>query len=225
MDEDQKVRHYLQVPYNEKELAKDHGAKWNSKRKQWYMPGYFVDSNDLAKWFSFEEDFILFAEIFYLAKSKQLCWKCHRKTFIYAVLFYNYEYNSNPGDYIEIAGREVDIGAWYYDSDPFFCNLSELNNESINKLTKIKDSIIEPFVSIARRQNGQQYCDHCKAKQGNYYLFDEVDSPFAFIDPELLYKVDLYKLNVFVKSNASPSYSSLEGKDTFIKNAIIKTLK
>lgn len=29
---------YLNVPYNQRELAKQHGAKWNPDKKQWYLP-------------------------------------------------------------------------------------------------------------------------------------------------------------------------------------------
>lgn len=39
---------YLNVPYNEKDEAKELGAKWDKDKKQWYMPQ--VDSTPFAKW-------------------------------------------------------------------------------------------------------------------------------------------------------------------------------
>lgn len=39
---------YLNVPYNEKDEAKELGAKWDKDKKQWYIPQ--VDSTPFAKW-------------------------------------------------------------------------------------------------------------------------------------------------------------------------------
>ncbi len=39
---------YLNVPYNEKDEAKELGAKWDKDKKQWYLPQ--VDSTPFAKW-------------------------------------------------------------------------------------------------------------------------------------------------------------------------------
>lgn len=30
---------YLNCPYSQKHVAKQHGAKWDAERKQWYYPG------------------------------------------------------------------------------------------------------------------------------------------------------------------------------------------
>lgn len=42
---------YLKVPYDQRELAKKHGAKWNPDKKQWYLPPG-VDLADEIKHFS-----------------------------------------------------------------------------------------------------------------------------------------------------------------------------
>ena len=42
---------YLNVPYEQRELAKKHGAKWNPDKKQWYLPPG-VDLADEIKHFS-----------------------------------------------------------------------------------------------------------------------------------------------------------------------------
>ena len=42
---------YLKVPYEQRELAKKHGAKWNPDKKQWYLPPG-VDLADEIKHFS-----------------------------------------------------------------------------------------------------------------------------------------------------------------------------
>ena len=45
---DESERIYLNVPYNEKDEAKELGAKWDKDKKQWYIPQ--VDSAPFAKW-------------------------------------------------------------------------------------------------------------------------------------------------------------------------------
>lgn len=42
---------YLKVPYEQRDLAKKHGAKWNPDKKQWYLPAG-VDLADEIKHFS-----------------------------------------------------------------------------------------------------------------------------------------------------------------------------
>ncbi|MGG3575430.1 DUF5710 domain-containing protein [Bacillus gobiensis] len=65
-------RYYQNVPYAEKEKAKQEGAKWHPIRKQWYTHGYFVDSDDFAEWLDFEEEYTLFAAPhFYIASMVQ----------------------------------------------------------------------------------------------------------------------------------------------------------
>lgn len=48
---EQKNGTYLKVPYEQRELAKKHGAKWNPDRKQWYLPAG-VEMADEIKHFS-----------------------------------------------------------------------------------------------------------------------------------------------------------------------------
>ncbi len=43
-------RNYLYVPFEEREAAKDAGAKWDWKAKRWYAPTDRADSAELARW-------------------------------------------------------------------------------------------------------------------------------------------------------------------------------
>ena len=44
-----KTRHFLAVPYEEKEAAKAAGAKWDKRAKSWYAPEG-ADIDKLARW-------------------------------------------------------------------------------------------------------------------------------------------------------------------------------
>ncbi len=49
-------RAYLDVPYEEREAAKDAGAKWDWRAKSWYAPEDLADSTELARWKPRERD-------------------------------------------------------------------------------------------------------------------------------------------------------------------------
>ena len=68
---------YLEVPFDEKDEVKKLGAKWNSKRKKWFVPKD-VNNQIFTKWIpEYETEFSVKAvSPFYLVKSKEPCWKC-----------------------------------------------------------------------------------------------------------------------------------------------------
>jgi exodeoxyribonuclease VII large subunit len=42
--------HYLDVPFSEKELAKQQGARWDPLRKKWYVPAHIEDFSPFSRW-------------------------------------------------------------------------------------------------------------------------------------------------------------------------------
>lgn len=40
---------YLDVPYQEKDIAKKRGAKWDGEEKKWYVP-QGIDINNFVEW-------------------------------------------------------------------------------------------------------------------------------------------------------------------------------
>lgn len=40
---------YLQVPYKEKEIAKDLGAKWDPQERLWFIPNG-IELKDFSRW-------------------------------------------------------------------------------------------------------------------------------------------------------------------------------
>lgn len=47
--EESRARVYLNVPYAEKDEAKKYGAKWDSSKRKWYVPGG-VSPDPFQKW-------------------------------------------------------------------------------------------------------------------------------------------------------------------------------
>ncbi|MFC7802870.1 DUF5710 domain-containing protein [Bacillus subtilis] len=185
-------RYYLNVPYKEREKAKEEGAKWHPLRKQWYTEGYFVDNDDFARWLDYEPSYTKFSPDFNIVKSHRSCWNCYKSTPVYGVMCDEYEYYGDPGDPIQVGSKEIYFSQWYKDDEPAFFPLSHLSNETLNQLSLINHPVIEKCISIAKRKNSQQYCIHCSAKQGNFYLFEEFDSPFRINNAA---NIDFYKID------------------------------
>ncbi|RDY67651.1 hypothetical protein DXT76_19175 [Halobacillus trueperi] len=216
-----KKRYYLNVPYKEKEAAKNLGAKWHPGRRRWYIEE-IVDNEDFNKWLNYEEEYSLFAMRFYLAASVRCCWKCKNNSRILGVLYDSYEH-LYPDLYV-IGSKEIDVNTWYKEYEPFFSPLSELTDETLQALESVNHPMAKECVTLAKKKNAQQYCEHCNAKQGNYHLFEEIDSPFSFMDPNLLSDIRLYKVNFPVKSYSTPSFSSLGNKRAFVRKATIEVI-
>lgn len=69
----------LNVPYAEKNLTKQQGAKWNPQLKSWYIDDVSKISA-VSKWLG---KCNIICETLYLLKKKQTCWKCRKNTAVY----------------------------------------------------------------------------------------------------------------------------------------------
>ncbi|MFA6698849.1 MAG: exodeoxyribonuclease VII large subunit [Thiomicrospira sp.] len=47
--------HYLNVPFSEKELAKQQGARWDPLRRKWYVPPQIDDLKPFSRWLNHNE--------------------------------------------------------------------------------------------------------------------------------------------------------------------------
>lgn len=221
-DNSEELRYYLQVPFKEKELAKTRGAKWNPIRKQWYTFD-ISEYEQFRKWLNFDSEFTVFADSFFIAESSRLCWKCVRETPVYALYLTKYEYAEWP-DYIDMTDEMNQTPEWFKDSSAFFTEPSEIHVDSIKSFQHIQHPIIQRIIQISSTQNGQQYCKNCSAKQGNFFLFEEVDSPFGFLDNDRSKKIKLYKIQYPIKINAGPNYDSSVEYFCLHKNNLFETI-
>lgn len=216
-----KGRYYLNVPYHEKEIAKKEGARWHPHRKQWYT-NYFGDDNQFAKWLDYEMEYTMYANEFYLASSYRNCWRCKTDTPVYALYFNKFEYADGP-DEIEIGNIEVFLAEWRLESGATFFQPSGIHSDTIHVLEKNDHPMIKKLVSI-NKQKGKQVCQNCGAKQGNNYLFAEVDSPFVMFNNDKLKKIKLYMINVPMKINDYPGFDSSLNHNRLMKTVSIEII-
>ncbi len=82
------ARFYLNVPFEEKDLAKQKGAQWDQEQRKWFVPQgknpiYFI------RWIKElnEHDYNVFSQRFYIAESYQSCWRCKKTTPVFGIFF------------------------------------------------------------------------------------------------------------------------------------------
>ena len=85
---DKGVNLYLEVPYIEKDIVKNLGAKWDPVKKKWFIQNN-RNTEPFKQWLPSKkesEDENLRAEYFYLAKTYRDCYECNKSTLVWAII-------------------------------------------------------------------------------------------------------------------------------------------
>ncbi len=154
----------LNVPFAQKDEAKKLGARWNPELKKWYVS----DRKQYAKFEKWLDGQLIVTDQIYIVEGIRTCYRCEKDTTVIGFGvdtcfdIHDQECSSNAGD---ICICEIDSG------------IPKALAAQLEKRYGFKQSYSKTtgVTSFANR------CCHCHALQGNYFLFEEVDSPF-FID-------------------------------------------
>lgn len=170
---------YLNVPYKEKDEVKSLGAKWNPKVKKWYIDIHPEEYTKFSKWILRDtNDAIIATEYIYVIEGKQNCWKCGNLTKIIGLgigeFIHIYREIDDPQD--ELVEDYVDFGevlhlAWVSNEDDIPPKLLRYLKENYSIKTGYSKTIGGKCFA--------NHCDCCGALQGNWFLFDEPDSPLS----------------------------------------------
>lgn len=178
----------LNVPYAEKEEVKALGAKWDPQIKKWYA---VKDYLKFKKWIGIRDDeggtgygAKVISEYIYIVEGMRQCFKCQKMT---PVICFGFK------KLLEIDTLErrimyyedetmLTIAAWFY---PMPLELVKLITKEYNFKITYSQTIKESYWGNC--------CEHCNSLQGNFFLFNEPDSPFA-IDYE--HKLKIYPVKL-----------------------------
>lgn len=187
----------LNVPYEEKEEAKKLGAKWNPEIKKWYVTNPKTYGNFL-KWIEGGEVSYILCDELYLVEGKTQCYCCKQQI---PVIGYGikkmvtlYE------DDIEFIDGTIHIGSII---DPIPETLLKYIQKHYNYKMRYSKTIGDKYLA-----NG---CPNCDSLQGNFFLFQEVDSPFFIDSDETASNLTLYKIKLpydLVLRNVEVGYGS-----------------
>jgi hypothetical protein len=174
-----RYRGYLNVPFAEKDQAKELGARWDPRVRKWYIPeNSDLDPYAFAKWHAISEEKggLRITGPIFLAESITLCWKCKGAAPVIALATEDYQSDGHP--YIV-----------------FLDSIRELPP----RLVAILSERFEFFRKDNSRTAGMAYfmnhC-HCGARLGDFYLKEEPGSAFLPITPEGGARITLRQLPI-----------------------------
>lgn len=196
----------LNVPYSEKDEAKALGAKWNPTLKKWYVE-HKKDYYKFLKWtLGDEECATIVCDHFYIVEGIRECFRCKKPTKVIGFGIENMFELSNPEVY-----DNVNNPCQYLSNEIHIINYLEVFTPDFLMFLSERFGYYSDYSKISGRDY-YNHCSHCGVLQGNFYLFEEVDSPF-FIHSETdaknltLYKIELKNDFIF---SGYPGYSSTD---------------
>lgn len=171
---------YLNIPYSDKAEVKQLLAQWDPKQKQWYT----TNRNDYYKFKKWIPESYVICDYVYIAVAKIKCWKCNKITKVIAFalesdtiipLYKNYSIKEETGFDLLIYPISIEL-------NPAIKSIMKKNFSCKNKYSKTINATY--FANT---------CEHCDSLQGNFFLYQEVDSPFSPIskEPLVLLKISL----------------------------------
>lgn len=197
---------FLEVDYDIKDKVKRLGARWNPEIKKWYVEkkeDYKRFAQYILKNF---EDAIVVKDYIYLVISKQQCWKCKKETEVIALCIpQRIEFRNLPlyrwedGEF-DIESEEYNYKKFEFSEDKF--DIEDTFSYEIISLGNISEKILDlikerynyklKYSHTTKRKEYANCCQHCDSLQGNYFLFDEVDSPFNIMNREMAKKLTFF---------------------------------
>lgn len=159
---------YLDVPYEERSMARLLGARWDARIGSWYVP----DGRDPApfrRWIPPEPESI------YLVFAEHACWRC--------------------GESTEVAGFGIPYAFYQDDRGETFREFETMGHHWVDTVDADRLSIKGELGCVPteiryylwnrcgyKREAGGRYltntCTHCGTEQNYANLFDNVQSPF-----------------------------------------------
>lgn len=192
-------RIYLNVSYDEKDEAKQYGAKWDKEVKLWYTDGYDAKFG-IEKWMPTVN---IIAPLYLLLDTKE-CFNCKKTTDIVAfsskqcfelssiIDELNEKYNDMTAEEIILMEiNEYNENIQLMDDNEYYALYSNLNYNSNNTLKNIITNNF-PFYKLGKSKERNIYianhCEHCSKIQGDYYIFEEPSGNFD-LEHTLKYRV------------------------------------
>ncbi len=178
----------IEVPFAEKDEAKSLGAKWNPELKKWYVEerqNYYK----FEKWIlGNKEKTHILCDYFYIVEGTHICFKCNKPTTVigFGVQKFFEVYDSNE------YGKKDNF--YFVDDDIHIASHIEPLPKDFLDILKEKYNYYESYSKTANESYLVNHCSNCKVIQGDFFLFQEVDTPFFIDSIEKAKQLKLYKI-------------------------------
>lgn len=195
-------RFYINVPYSEKDKAKELGAKWDPAKKSWFILKN-LNKNNFEKWIQKDIDKNIDANIrsmgFFIAESSESCWKCKQDTPVFAFLLPE---NHQIKEYEDEDDEENNTIIWQpTDYKSILSFVSFVNKKSIEILQKFSSHY---YFDFSKQSSGNYYMNHCKncnSKLGDFYMHS-AGGAFQPTTSDAARNIKLYWSNEVFEANA-----------------------
>ena len=178
----------IDVPFAEKDEAKALGAKWNPKIKKWYVEKR-KDYYKFEKWIlGNKENVYILCDYFYIVEGTHICFKCNKPTTVIGFGVKNYFEVFDSKEY----GNEQNFE--YIDDEIHIASHIELLSKDLLDKLKEKYNYYESYSKTVNDSYLANHCSNCKVIQGDFFLFEDVDTPFFVDSIEKAKGLKLYKV-------------------------------
>ena len=183
----------LNVPYIEKDKAKKLGANWNPELKKWYVKNK-EDYYKFVDWIEPYGNMVVIDEL-YLVEGVQKCFKCGKETRVigfgidkHLSIYKMYDLQINYNENIEYVLEEMN------QNDIHIVGPITPIPEILMKYIKSKYNYKLRYSKTTNTSNISNCCEHCDVLQGDFFLFNEDDSPFFIHSSEDIKRLKIYKI-------------------------------
>lgn len=200
---------FLNVPFGDKDSAKKLGAHWNPARKQWYVTDKF-NYPKFQKWLP-DDTYIIVCDFLYIIEGHRKCHKCGKTTRVIAFgieNFYEFAALNDVGTKFAYNEGVIRIVPHLF---PFPDKLLDYVSQKYNYHESYSRTLKASYLA--------NNCEHCDALQGDWFLFEEPDSPFFIFNEEDASALTLHKIPLVNDIALSSAISmNFQPEDELIKN-------
>lgn len=202
---------YLNVPYKEKDEAKNLGAKWDNSKKKWYISSSNSDIKQFSRWLP-SESYNFISDFFYLAQTERKCYKCNTLITVNAIVLPE-GCKSIEEDFDDNDKQDIQREFVPQDYHSILAYIKNISPEALIEINKYANNYTLNYSATVNTTYYMSICTNCNAHQGDNFTIIECGSPFSPSNASDFKKIIFHKINVPIKLDAyhwSIEYSPIE---------------
>lgn len=160
----------INVPFEQKDVAKKMGAIWAPDVKTWTIPDHIEDINPFKPWLPQDRGGSFAKYPYLIAKSNRTCWKCHNETPLIGLGAKKYTTSAFDSTLTNIEWKT-------YDYPAFFVDIRYIDHELSAILNAEFPFFQEKYSKKLKEKTWVNTCIYCQTIQGDDY---NIDNTYVF---------------------------------------------
>lgn len=161
------ARTYLNVPFSDKDEAKQLGARWDPEAKRWYVPENLSPAS-FERWAPTHNNLLLMLAPVWLLESESSCWKCQRRSPVFCLAC------------SDVRDAQDDREGAYEDDEEvlLISDMASVDSRIQRWLRELAPDYRPDWSKTQDARVWMNHCAHCGAKMGDFYLHSEPGGAF-----------------------------------------------